>query len=231
VKNDNSFGKHALLVFSGDKITPEQAGEIIVRTGLNQISGKDKDNLTLVKILLGMPTQDDNEIEDFEEFYEEFEQAYADLHGVPLYHMTNRQIIANGYLGLNGWLDWDGNIGGVLESEKWPVVSDIALDLYELGKAFPFLNLTVQVFTLNDDLSVNFTVAGEFTLSNGGDVCRVNESAPLLIPEDIERMNNEVAIKMSHGMPGSSTLPDEIADMQRLIDAIDHIHELSKNAD
>lgn len=226
MNTNNSFGKHALLVFTGEKITPEQAGEILVRTGLNQIAGGDKDNLTLIKILLGLPTQNDDEIDDFEVYYQEFEQAYNALHGVPLYHMTNRQIIANGYLGLNGWVDWEGNIGGVLETEKWPVVSDIAMDLYELGKAFPFLNLTVQVFTLNDDLSVNFTVAGEFTLNNGGDVCRVNETAPLLLPEDVEHMNNEVIEKMNHSMPGSPMLADEMVDMQRLIDAIDYIHAL-----
>lgn len=132
----------AFLVM-GNKITEDQAAEIIVRTTRWPCKNKDEKIKKILNDLIGP----EKEI-----------QKYI--------YRTN--IIKNSnYIG-NDWVDWDGtiffngkNIG------PWPSVNEISSDWENIAKTFPFLELHCQVMNKEYDHVGDSIATAQWEIKNG----------------------------------------------------------------
>lgn len=142
-------------IINGNKITPEQADEIIRRTDC----------------YFEWPVSNDHEFD--KEFKEIFESAFDSDHldvfiGDPANHkwnerylkydnlneiffdawkfieldcLTNDFIASSFFEGANGWCHPDGTIAYCYNIGKWPEIEEVESDLQKITKEFPFLRL------------------------------------------------------------------------------------------
>lgn len=133
----------ALLVY-GKKITKEQAWEIILRTtnyyylnGNDPIWNKKVYNiLGLVADDIGYPT------------LESVRKIQEDFNVLNIEYLLNKRITSSYIGGPHGWCDWNGNIFcNSYNIGKWPYSKGIFEEWLEIAKAFPFLDLTSQLYS------------------------------------------------------------------------------------
>jgi hypothetical protein len=150
---DIELPKWSGLLVVGDSITPEQAGEIIVRTSdwYNLLSFNGEKNLLneIKKIY-----QETLPIEELiSEIILDEDIFYQKIDHLSLSYLNNDRIDSSWIGGLKGWCNWDGtifcnnyNIG------KYPNVIDVIDDLKDIVKAFPYLKFKLQL--LNHEASI-----------------------------------------------------------------------------
>jgi hypothetical protein len=145
---DIELPKWSGLLVVGDSITPEQAGEIIVRTS----DWYSLFNLNGEKHLLNEVKKIYRETLPIEELISEviFNENvfYQKIDHLSLSYLDNDRIDSSWIGGLKGWCDWDGtifcnnyNIG------KYPNVIDVIDDLKDIIKAFPYLEFKLQLLS------------------------------------------------------------------------------------
>lgn len=135
-------------VINGEKITEEQALEIIRRTDrfFFGYDGNNREFNKKAKEILHVVDFEDYRSEDFHIAWEEYTKAKEEFDKV--WGLVDTEYLHNSWIsccwvgGYHGWCHPDGTIGYCNNIGKWPSVEDVYNDLCMLGKEFPFLNLT-----------------------------------------------------------------------------------------
>lgn len=158
--------KWCQMIIEGDKITEEQAIEIIKRTdGFFQgdCFGNNRSYTKEVKKLLNIKDIYDYQKEDFSIDIEEYNKHKNKLikkwNCIELTHLTNRWISNSWIGGANGWCHPNGEIKFCDNIGKYPDVEEVYSDLEKLAKAFPFLNMTVTLMDGERDYCNNSLVS------------------------------------------------------------------------
>lgn len=144
------------LLIVGDSITPQQAGEILIRTNdWYNIFNYNKNNFLLdeIKNIYKKTLPIEELISEIKIDQEVFNNKIKSL---SLSHLDNERIDSSWIGGLKGWCNWDGtifcnnyNIG------KWPYIGDVLDDLKLIVKNFPYLNFKLQLLSHEADIEEN----------------------------------------------------------------------------
>jgi len=178
------------LLVKGEKITEEQAAEVILRT-TGWISCNDHDFANSVNCLIygvhddGNPAYYDkvNELirekigvekgtpEAWGKVWEYRERRQDEIGRLELFYLGNYQICSSWIGGPHGWCNWDGTISTRnYNIGKWPDVGMVYEEWVLIAKSFPFLDLRCQL--LNHEQSSPEMVGDpgpvvEFRVKNG----------------------------------------------------------------
>lgn len=174
---DQSLPKWPALLVVGDKVTQEQAWEIIIRTtkfghmSTNDHSFRNK----IIKFVFGVESTKDgyNMLSDYfggdwnkaQEAEDALNKRINSIAG-ELEYLENEQIASSWIGGAHGWCDWHGNIfTNNYNIGKWPSCGTVYNEWKVIAKAFPFLNLRSQLLsgeTCEDDNQpiIEFVVKG-----------------------------------------------------------------------
>jgi hypothetical protein len=132
------------MVVVGQPVTPDQAAEILIRTDRFDFHCNDRDwNGQLIKAVgldfsQKFPHYDYNEMDDVRNF----------LRVLNLQYLHNDCIASSYAFGPHGWCDWRGQIGcNSYNIGKWPSVEEVQADWQLIAEAFPYLDLTCQLFS------------------------------------------------------------------------------------
>lgn len=141
--------KWPAMVVRGERVTIEQAAEIIVRTDPWQVSTNDKAWQKLVREAVGLPPDDwDAPIETMRARWEETDRWREALGVLPLEYLYNAQIASCYIGGPHGWCAWNGRIGSDSTNiGKWPSAEGVLEEWRTIASTFPFLSLTCQLFS------------------------------------------------------------------------------------
>jgi len=136
------------LLVVGDKISEEQAAEILLKTQnwflLDSISQESLLYKELKKIYVSSFPEEDR-ISDILMDFDIIEQKIQQLE---VNYLSNDRIYSSWIGGLHGWCDWDGNIFcNNYNVGKWPSIEYIEDELVLVASSFPFLNFTLQLLS------------------------------------------------------------------------------------
>lgn len=165
------------LLVVGNRVTREQANEILIRTCVPEyLSGNDRAWDELVGRIMGMDLRDDwhdiPELRDnapkrlawLKERWAARDARETELGIFGSEYLHTSRIASSFIGGPHGWCDWDGviftdsyNVG------KWPSTEEITEQWKDIAEAFPFLTLRSQLLT--DEGAGE--LAGEWRVENG----------------------------------------------------------------
>ena len=164
--------KWCQMIIEGDKITEEQAIEIIKRTDtffVGECFGNNRSYIKEAKRLFDIKDMSDFEKEDFnvriEKYFKNKEELILRWNSIELTHLVNRWISNSWIGGANGWCHPNGEIKYCDNIGKYPDVEEVYSDLEKLAAAFPFLNMTVTLMDGERDYCHNSLVS--MKVSNG----------------------------------------------------------------
>ena len=166
------------LLVVGEKITPSQAQEILIRTNGFPVFGNDREFEKLVnQVMYGeyVPHHElyevmgakSNQPDAFSK-YNSLNKYHEELNLLTLNYLSNHRVLSAWVGGPYGWCDWEGHIySSSFNIGKYPEVEEVFNDWVDIATAFPFLNLKCQI--LNDEIgskSEEIPVV-EFVVKNG----------------------------------------------------------------
>jgi len=156
--DDVYLGKWPRLVVAGDRVTPEQADEIIIRTtDLHGLWSNDQEWNRRVHGVLGVREDD----------LDDAERVNGELGYLGLRYLDNHRISSCWIGGPHGWCDWDGTVGcSSFNVGKWPECDEVEEDLKRIAGAFPYLSMTVQL--LPNEGADGEPVAAQWRVESGG---------------------------------------------------------------
>ena len=193
MKNEEYFDiglpKWPALIVKGEKVTEEQAAEIIIRTS-GWLSCNDHEFANSCNEVLydakipdehkpyydginkGIEAKLGLEEKDWREIYAYREEKEKELGIIKdLQYLGNDRVCSSWIGGPHGWCDWDGtiechnyNIG------KWPTVEEVYNEWKKIAKAFPFLDLRCQLANheaSSPEMDPNPRPVIEFIVKNG----------------------------------------------------------------
>jgi len=171
------------LLVVGDKVTKKQAEEIIIRTdNLYFFTNDKKFALSLYKAM-GITKLDENFGWPTDEGLKMLEQAKKSVGWLGLTYMENNQIVSSFIFGPHGWCSWDGTIGSnSFNIGKWPSCTEVHEDLKKIAKAFPYLNMKVQLLD-SETLDESAEPIIEWEVCNSK-VKAVKPEAPITTPKE-----------------------------------------------
>lgn len=174
--------KWPALLVKGEKITKQQAMEIIIRTDdIIRLSSNDKDfENQICKITLGVECKrygdEDRNIaiklgldpDKWNDAVWNYKEEKAKLvKPLELEYLNNRQILSNWIGGAHGWCDWNGNIHtNNYNIGEYPSVEEVYKEWVMIAKEFPFLNLRCQLLS-GETCEPNTSPVVEFVVKNG----------------------------------------------------------------
>lgn len=148
------------LIVVGERITPAQAEQVIVRTDSGYLHCNDREWEKAARKIMGlydfMEDRDESRLDErgyIPSGINREREARTALGMLELHYLHNTQI-AGAWLGggTQGWCHWDGRVGSAnWNIGKWPSVEEVTEDWKEIAKIFPFLDLRCQVASLCDD--------------------------------------------------------------------------------
>ena len=179
--SDNiSLPKWPAIVVKGDKISPELAAEIIIKTDTSlpnfEYASNNHEFEKELNDIFGVPYKIQLDHKDYQSHFEKMNNLRKKLNVLPLYYLNNDRILSSYIGGPSGWCNWNGEIFiNNINIGKWPDVQDVAEDWALISKTFPELNLRCQLYNgehCEDNVKpiVEFIVANEHV-----DVDIVNE--------------------------------------------------------
>lgn len=145
--------KWPALVVRGERVSVEQAAEIIVRTDSWRLSTNDRQWGRQVRELVGLrpdPWEGPSSNRTLQEITADIdhdETIRAGLGVLELEYLRNSQIASCWIGGPHGWCHWNGRIGSDnYNIGKWPSAEEVMGEWSLIAAAFPFLKLTCQLF-------------------------------------------------------------------------------------
>jgi hypothetical protein len=157
---DIGLPKWPALLVVGERVTPDQAAEIIVRTANWPLSTNDHDWAERVHLTVGAPPDpygrsttlppSDATPEVRQAFWHAVHEANdafdAAIGVIPLEYLANSRIASSWIGGPHGWCNWSGAIGcNNFNIGKWPSTTDVRDEWKAIAAAFPFLCLQAQL--------------------------------------------------------------------------------------
>ena len=134
--------KWPALIVMGERVTRDQAMEILIRTDDFMFMSNDREWDRQLCEAAGM---------EFDGTFAKLDSAQAareKYHVLRLGELTNHRIVSSYIGGPHGWCDWDGaifcnsyNVG------KWSITEGVLGDWEKLAEAFPYLVLKSQLLS------------------------------------------------------------------------------------
>lgn len=138
--------KWPAFTVDGKRVTMEQAREIIIRTDhvFDYIGCNDRDWIKQIVRVMGLPKSD-----DFLGYDDNALDALSEKIGhIPIEYLANSRVMSSFVGGPHGWIDWSGNVFcNSYNIGKWPSVEEVYDDWSKIAEAFPYLELTSQLFS------------------------------------------------------------------------------------
>lgn len=124
------------MLVKGRPVTKEQASEILIRTDNWYL----QTNNIEFELALCKRFNLSDDLDKVEAFKTKLRILYLNF-------LSNQRICSSWIGGPYGWCDWDGNIFcDNYNLGKWPTAYNIFLDWNIIANAFPFLDLSCQIF-------------------------------------------------------------------------------------
>lgn len=149
--------KWPALVVVREKVSLDQAAEIIVRTSMYYLSCNDRDFEARVnELVFGVYAKRYDLAEELSiklgvsisEAWEYQDKCIANYKHLDLGYLKNSRIMSSWVGGPHGWCDWNGNIfTNNYNIGKWPDIEAVYHEWKIIAKAFPFLSLKSQLFS------------------------------------------------------------------------------------
>lgn len=150
------------LVVIGDKISEEEAAEVLIRTNIFDYGCNNKAWMRIVAKLLNVKMNDNY----FD--YHDTERINKEYGILELGYLDNARIMSAWIGGTKGWCNWDGTIRcGNFNIGKWPSTEEVAQEWSRIAEAFPFLNLRAQLLDEEIHSEVEGKPVIEYQVSNG----------------------------------------------------------------
>lgn len=183
------YSKWPRLIVVGERVSEEQADEILVRTtDWNNLFTNDRQWKRLVMELLaqfGHPGSAWDEHDSVEKRMQIVKDGFAwnEANGIlSLQYLDNDQVASAWIGGAKGWCHWDGRIGcSNYNIGKWPNDEEVTEDWTAIAEAFPWLTLDSQCVNEEGEGGV----AGLWHVE-GGRVTYTEGELPLLTAPDDE---------------------------------------------
>jgi hypothetical protein len=147
--------KWPALLVQGEKVTIEQAKEIIIRTDSFYFSSNDGAfTAELNNVVYGVRSASVKLIEDLQKTFgldwnqawDYTEEKQSVVGSLELIYLRNNRIVSSWIGGPHGWCDWEGNIQtSNYNIGKWPSIEEIYEEWKIIAHAFPFLKLRSQL--------------------------------------------------------------------------------------
>jgi hypothetical protein len=187
---DLTLPKWPGLLVKGEKITEEQAAEIILRTS-GWISCNDHNFTNDVNCLIYDVENDEtppyydkvnglirekigvekDDTEAWNKIWEYRGKRDEELGMIDLCYLSNHQICSCWIGGTHGWCNWDGTISSCnYNIGKWPTIGEVYDEWKLIAKAFPFLDLRCQLLNheqCSPEMSPNPGPVIEFRVKGG----------------------------------------------------------------
>ncbi len=126
------------LLVDGPAVSPELAGEILVRTDRWILCCNDRDWRAAVYDLVGIPRQGGNPVD-----WRDVDALRESIGALELAYLANDRIASAWIGGPHGWIDWDGRVGCAdWNIGKWPSAEAVDHDWGLIARTWPELRLT-----------------------------------------------------------------------------------------
>ena len=133
------LNKYYLLIAIGDKLSPEQTHEVLLRTSDLEDVFEREEYKTILNDL------------GIEKYKGRPLQFLKSIKPLELYYLDNEQFVSSYFGGLHGWLNWEGNIrASSFDCGKYPTEKKLEKEVKLLTSTFPFLNMWFQFLPLNE---------------------------------------------------------------------------------
>ena len=198
LNKDVSLPKWPAMVVRGQRVTREQAAEIIVRTARWPVSSNSHafdQQANEAAGFHGVPSwrepynKNESDAERLARFKAERkkESDARDALGVLGVEYLHNDRISSAYIGgPHGWCDWDGDIfTDSYNIGKWPSVESVTSEWAEIAMEWPFLDLTCQLFS-GEQCEDGIVPLVEFGVSDGEVIVRPPTPGLGLKPTDRE---------------------------------------------
>ena len=208
--------KWPALVVSGNNVTKDQAKEIIIRTTNFSFSSNDRDFEKKLYDILGIEKEQEFGYPDIEDI----RRVNGEIQKVPdLEYLGNHQVVSSWIGGPHGWCSWDGviftnnyNIG------KWPSCTKVYEELSSIAQAFPFLDMSCQLFS-GETCDENIKCVIQFDVFDG--LVNVVEPRRLAPPASDNVFDTIMRIGMANGERGCT--------IEQFKDAYEYVKEKFSN--
>ena len=193
-----SFGaiteKWPQCVIIGNKITIDQAKEVIARTDsmfVYEYGSNEREYDKCIYNIIGRPQLDYNTtIKEYSKIINDINDFIKRNNLLELRYLTNAQIASCYIGGTHGWCHPNGTIFSNDNIGKWPSWDEIHDDCKDIAHAFPFLDMKVYIFNQeasSDEDSGEYydyprKCVGGFSIKNGR--CRLLKESEYISPND-----------------------------------------------
>ena len=156
--------KWPICAIYGDKVSKEQADEIIRRTDafFGGYDGNDHAWNNKAAAIVGRPDWSDFRPKDNEEATNTWDEWYGKYvvardafrekwRYIETYHLSNEWLSTCNAMGALGWCHPDGTIQYSQNIGKYPEIKEVLHDLTLIAEAFPFLHMFCTIVNHNDD--------------------------------------------------------------------------------
>lgn len=166
------------LLVKGEKVTKDQAAEIIIRTSEWPVSSNNTKADEIFNNLIGPP--------------KEFKKGLSYVKPLKLNYLSNERITSCWIGGPKGWINWDGTVfANNYNIGKWPSVQEVTEDWTTIAENFPFLNLRCQVLdceaVTSDGTRLPIIATAEWIVKDG----KVNLIYPEKLLCEVKELDDE----------------------------------------
>ena len=174
--------KWPAMTVMGDRITPAQAAEVIIRTTSWYGGCNDREWERIVWDAIGAKVTITNGHAHAN--FDSIQDARDRLHTIPLEYLANQRVMSSWIGGPHGWCDWSGDIHSTnYNIGKWPSVETVRAEWAAIAEAFPFLRLRCQLWS-GETSEEGIRPLVEFTVARGK-VRTATPRTPLLHPSTV----------------------------------------------
>ena len=138
--------KWPAFIVVGKPVPRQYAQEILIRTDRIYLSTNDHDFQLAAYRVLGIELDSDTSY--LHPNWESVQKVRAELHCIEsLEYLHNERICSSWIGGPHGWLDWSGSVGcNNSNIGKYPSPDGVLAEWQAIAKAFPYLDLTCQLY-------------------------------------------------------------------------------------
>lgn len=146
---DIGLPKWPQCIIKGDKITEEQALEIIRRTDsfFHGFAGNNHEFNNKAYKIIKRPNIDDRDEYLFEDYWDDVKEWNNKWNLLDTHYLANHWISSSYIYGPHGWCHPNGIIEYHYNIGKYPEVEEVFNELCMYAKEFPFLNMTVTLMS------------------------------------------------------------------------------------
>lgn len=184
--------KWPALLVTGERVTRDQAAEILIRTNSWPCSSNSHEKDAVFNAIAGLPVRPENSAspEEGNKYWNTLQNRCEELGVLQLEYLHNARLTSSWVGGPYGWCDWDGQIWAANKNMgKWPIIKEVTDEWRRIAEAFPFLRLRAQVLDgeVGEETEAANTPTAEWIVADG--------KVELVFPTEI------LAVKVERELP------------------------------